>query len=63
MQELDGNMIRVREDREDTDTQRSRSNDTFRARPSGPSRGVKVRRCPHSLEGSFIKLQKETNAA
>lgn len=47
MQELDGNMIRVREDREDTDTQRSRSSDTFRGRPNVPSRGIKVVCCLH----------------
>ncbi|KAL3145130.1 hypothetical protein ABBQ38_001734 [Trebouxia sp. C0009 RCD-2024] len=38
---LDGNQIRVREDREDADTQRNRPSGPFRARPSGPTRGVK----------------------
>ena len=46
LQTLDGSQIRVREDREDADTQGGRSNDAGRARSSrdsfGSSRGVKV---------------------
>ena len=42
---LDGNQIRVREDREDTDTQRGRSCDAYTGRSNGPgrpSKGIKV---------------------
>lgn len=45
LQTLDGNSIRVREDREDAAIQRNSPSSPFRARSSGPSRGVKVCCC------------------
>ena len=44
MQTLDGSQIRVREDREDTDTQAGRPL-SLRGRPGGSNQGVKVGGC------------------